>query len=114
MDQEAQRADIVLHTKVAYYTVLMQQQLVIQAEKAEQAHTKRLEQAEGLFRVGRLAMSEVTKARITLDTTVLTVATAKHDVAKAKIELAHTMGMPMDTPYELEPVLAGPAAGYPA
>lgn len=105
LDQAAQRADIILHTKVAYYTVLMQQQLLIQAEKAEQAHSKRLEQAEGLFRVGRLAISEVTKARITLDTTVLTMATAKHDVAKAKIELAHAMGMPMDTPYELEPVL---------
>jgi outer membrane protein TolC len=107
LDQEVQRADVILHTKVAYYTVLMQQQLLLQAEKAKQAHTKRLEQAEGLFRVGRLDSSEVTKARIALDTTLLTVSTAHHDVAKAKIELAHAMGMPLDAPYELEPVLVG-------
>lgn len=105
LDQAGQRADVILNTKVAYYTVLMQQQLLIQAEKAEQAHTKRLEQAEGLFRVGRLAIGEVTKARIALDTTTLTVATAEHDVALAKIELAHAMGVPMDTSYELEPML---------
>ena len=105
LDQEVQRADVVLNTKVAFYTVLMQQQLLNQAEKAKQVHAKRLEQAEGLFRVGRLTSSEVTKVRIALDTTTLTVATAKHDVAKAKIELAHVIGVPMDTPYELAPVL---------
>ena len=113
LDQAGQQADIILNTKVAYYTVLMQQQLLIQAEKTEQAHTKRLEQAEELFRVGRLAISEVTKARIALDTATLTVATAKHDVAQAKIELAHAMGVPMDTPYELEPVLVAEARDIP-
>jgi outer membrane protein len=105
-EQAVQREDVILNVKVAYYTALIQRLIQTEAQQRVGMLAKRLEQVEGLFNIGRRSRVDVTQARIDLDQGHLQFATAQHDVANARIQLAHAMGLETDLPYDLAPVLA--------
>jgi outer membrane protein len=104
-DKVANREDIILNTKVAYYTVLAQKKIVEASEKRVLENEKRLEQAEGFFKVGRISKIEVTKAKVNLGNAKLNLVTAGNNLEKAKIRLATAMGMIGNFNYELEDML---------
>jgi outer membrane protein len=104
-DNAAAREDVILNTKVAYYTVLAQRLIVEASEKTVIENEKRLEQAEGFLKVGRISKIEVTKANVNLGNAKLNLITAKNNLEMAKINLARAMGIRGDFKYELEDML---------
>jgi outer membrane protein TolC len=106
LETAIQREEIILNTKVAYYTVLAQQALVAAAAKMVQESAKRLEQAENFAQLGRILQIDVAKAKINFGNAQLHLITTQNDVAKARLQLASSMGLDGDVPYELAPVLA--------
>lgn len=104
-DEVTQREEIILHTKNAYYTVLSQQTMVAAAEKILQESQKRLEQAEGLEKVGRIPKTDVTRARIQLTEARLQLTTARNNVEKARAQLATVLGLEGALPYTVLPAL---------
>jgi outer membrane protein len=88
---------------VTYYTVLIQQLVKTEAEYRVRTLAKRLEQLERLFNIGRRSQTELTQARMNLDQVKLSIATAHHDVEKARLELAYAMGLSTALPYDLAP-----------
>jgi outer membrane protein TolC len=105
LDAATQRADIILNTKVAYYTVLAQQALMAAATKTVEESVARVEQAESLAKLGRIPQLEAAKARINLDNAQLQRSTAQNDAAKARLQLATVMGLEGDLPSEPVPRL---------
>jgi outer membrane protein TolC len=104
-DKVTNREDVILNTKVAYYTVLIQKKIVEASEKKVVESEKRLEQAEGFFKVGRISKLDITKAKVNLGNAKLNLVAAKNNLEKAKIQLATAMGMTGDFNYELEDML---------
>ncbi|MCI0454617.1 MAG: TolC family protein [Candidatus Dadabacteria bacterium] len=104
-DKKASREDIILDTKVAYYTVLTQKRIVEASEKRVIENERRLEQAEVFYKVGRISKIEVTKAKLNLGNARLNLMTAKSNLEKAKLQLSTAMGMLGDFNYELEDML---------
>jgi outer membrane protein TolC len=102
-DQAVQREDVILNVKVAYYNVLIQQLTLIEAEYRNRSLEKRLEQIASLFKLGRRSQSELTQVRMNVDQVKLNVATARHDVENARIQLAFAMGLTTALPYDLAP-----------
>jgi outer membrane protein len=100
-----QREEIILNTKVAYYTVLAQQALAAAAAKMVQESAKRLEQAENFAKLGRILQIDVAKAKINFGNAQLHLITTQNDVAKARLQLASIMGLEGDVPYKLAPIL---------
>ncbi len=104
-DKEVTREDVILNTKVAYYTALAQKRIVEAMEKMVAQNEKILEQTEGFFKVGRSSKLDVTKANVNLGNAKLNLITAKNNMETAKINLARMMGIKGDFNYELEDML---------
>jgi outer membrane protein len=104
-DREQTREDVILNTKVAYYTALAQRRIVEAMEKAVTQNEKILEQTEGFFKAGRASKIDVTKARVNLGNARLNLITAKNNLEMARIDLAKAMGIKGNFNYELEDML---------
>jgi outer membrane protein len=102
-EQAVQREDVILNVKVTYYTVLIQQLVKAEAEYRVRTLARRLEQLEHLFNIGRRSQTELTQARMNLDQVKLSIATAHHNIEKARLELAYAMGLTTALPYDLAP-----------
>src|SRR3990172_2178180 len=92
-DKVANREDVILDTKVAYYTVLAQKRIVEASEKKVIENERRLEQAEVFFKVGRISKLEVTRAKVNLGNAKLNLVTAKNNLERAKLQIATAMGI---------------------
>src|SRR3990172_8973480 len=104
-DKVANREDVILDTKIAYYTVLAQKRIVEASEKKFIENERRLEQAEGFFKVGRISKIEITKAKVNLGNAKLNLVTAKNNLERAKLQLSTAMGIIGNFNYELEDML---------
>ena len=104
-DREGTREDVILNTKVAYYSALAQRRIVEAMEKMVVQNEKILEQTEGFFKAGRKSKLDITKANVNLGNAKLNLITAKNSLETAKIDLAKAMGIKGDFNYEFEDML---------
>ncbi len=104
-DREGTREDVILNTKVAYYTALAQRRIVEAMEKMVVQNEKILEQTESFFKAGRKSKLDITKANVNLGNAKLNLITAKNSLETAKIDLARAMGIKGDFNYEFEDML---------
>ncbi len=100
-NKEVTKDDVVLNTVVSYYTVLARLHITEAHEKRVAEFEKRLEQAEGFFRAGRISQTEVTKAEVNLGNSRLELIAARNELESAKVGLLNAMGIEGEFNYEL-------------
>jgi outer membrane protein TolC len=105
LDLSADASQIVLDTKIAYYTALTEKHDFEAKRKLVESKLKRLEQLENFLQTGRATKLEVARAKVDLGNARLEMLTAQANFKKAKIELAKAMGMEGEFEYELEDML---------
>lgn len=96
-DRESAEDDIILSTIIGYYTVLSESHIALAMEKKVIESEKRLEQAEGFYKSGRVPQIDVTKAEVTLGNAKLEQIQARNNLEVAKVNLQTTMGLEDDT-----------------
>lgn len=101
-ERAATREDVILNTKVAYYTVLAERRIVEAEEKSVAENEKRLLQTKGFLRAGRVSRNEVTKAEVNLGNAKLRLINARNNLEIAKMRLAKAMGVEGDLNYEFK------------
>ena len=102
-DKDSTKNDIILSTIIGYYTVLSERHIATALEKKVIESERRLEQAEGFYKSGRIPQTEVTKAEVNLGNAKLEHIAARNNLAVAKVNLQTTMGIEDATfGYELE------------
>jgi outer membrane protein len=101
-DSIVNRDDLILRTKVAYYTVLIQTFMVGAGEKIVRENEKRLEQAESFLKVGRISKIDLAKIKIGLGNAKMNLINTKNSLEQAKVRLAIVMGIKGNLQYQLE------------
>ncbi len=102
-DRESAEDDIILNTIIGYYTVLAETHISDAMEKKVFESEKRLEQTQGFYQLGRVPLTEVTKAEVNLGNAKLEQITAANNLEVAKVNLLTTMGLEEDEfNFELE------------
>lgn len=102
-DRESTEDDIILSTIIGYYTVLSENHIALAMDKKVIEHEKRLEQAEGFYKSGRVTQIDITKAEVNLGNAKLEQIQAKNNLEVAKVNLQTTMGLEYDSfGYELD------------
>lgn len=105
-DKAGTQEDVILDTKIAYYTVLTKRHTFEAAEKRLTEQEKRLEQVENFFNLGRESKVGVTRAKVNLGNSKLNLITAKNDLEIAKLKLLKALGIEeRDFNYELVDML---------
>lgn len=104
-ERAATREDVVLNTKVAYYTALAQSRIVEAMEKAVAENEMRIEQAQGFLKADRISRIGVTKAEVNLGNAKLSLINARNNLEIARMRLATVMGVGGDLDYRLEDML---------
>ncbi|MGH7807008.1 MAG: TolC family protein, partial [Thermodesulfobacteriota bacterium] len=79
-DKTGTQEDVILNTKIAYYTVLAKRHTLDAAKKKLTEQEKRLEQIENFFNLGRESKLGVTRAKVNLGNSKLNLITAKNDL----------------------------------
>ncbi len=92
-DRESTQDDIILSTIIGYYTVLSESHIALAMEKKVIESEKRLEQAEGFYKSGRVPQIDVTKAEVSLGNAKLEQIQAKNNLEVAKVNLQTVMGL---------------------
>jgi outer membrane protein TolC len=92
-DRESTQDDIILSTIIGYYTVLSESHIALAMEKKVIETEKRLEQAEGFYKSGRVPQIDVTKAEVSLGNAQLEQIQAKNNLEVAKVNLQTVMGL---------------------
>jgi outer membrane protein TolC len=96
-DKESTEEDIILDTIIGYYTVLSERHIAFAMEKKVNESEKRLEQAEGFYKSGRVPQIEVTKAEVELGNARLEQIQARNNLEVAKVNLQTVMGLEDDS-----------------
>jgi outer membrane protein len=105
-DKAGTQEDVILNTKVSYYTVLARRHVFEAAGKKLQEQAKRLEQVENFFNLGRESKLAVTKAKVNLGNSKLNLINAENDLESAQLELLKALGVvDHDFNYELVDML---------
>ena len=105
-DKTGTQEDVILNTKIAYYTVLAERHTLDAAKKKLTEQEKRLEQIENFFNLGRESKLGVTRAKVNLGNSKLNLITAKNDLEIAKLKLLKALGIEeRDFNYELVDML---------
>ena len=92
-DKDSTKNDIILSTITGYYTILSERHIAIALEKKVIESEKRLEQAEGFYKSGRVPLTEVTKAEVNLGNAKLEQIAARNNLEIAKLNLQTVMGI---------------------
>ena len=100
------REDIVLQTKIAYYTVLSLQARLEAPDKALHEQEQRLARSEEFFKLGRLSRIDFSKARINLNTARLNRLKGQQSLQDARLQFASIVGLKEPDGYTLAPVTA--------
>lgn len=100
-DKETTTDDVILNTVVSYYTVLARGHIADANHKRVVEFEKRLEQAEGFFKAGRISRTEVTKAEVSLGNSRLELIAARNELESARVNLLNAMGIEGNFNYEL-------------
>jgi outer membrane protein len=102
------REDVILNTIESYYNVLAHQHRTDAARKRTIEFEKRLQQAEGFFRAGRVAQIDVTKAEVNLGNARLDLVAAENEYEAAKVGLLKAMGFEGEYNFTLVDTLERP------
>ncbi|MEE8044695.1 MAG: TolC family protein [Thermodesulfobacteriota bacterium] len=102
-DKDTTEDDVILTTIISYYTVLSEGHIALALEKKVIESEKRIEQAEGFLKSGRVPQIEVTKAEVNLGNAKLERIAAQNNFEIAKVNLQTIMGIEDSSfNYELE------------
>jgi len=102
-DKETAEDNLILSTIIGYYTVLSEKHIALAMEKKVIESEKRLEQAEGFYKSGRVPQIEVTKAEVNLGNAKLEQIAAQNNFEIAKVNLQTIMAIEDSSfSYELE------------
>ena len=92
-DRDSSEDDLILNTIVGYYTVLAETHISLAMEKKVLESEKRLEQTQGFHQLGRVPLTEVTKAEVNLGNAKLEQIESENKLEVAKVNLMTTMGL---------------------
>ena len=95
-DRDSSEDDLILNTIVGYYTVLAESHISLAMEKKVLESQRRLEQTEGFYKLGRVPLTEVTKAEVNLGNAKLEQIESENKFEVAKVNLMTTMGLEED------------------
>ena len=102
-DRDSNEDELILNTIVGYYTVLAENHIALAMEKKVIENEKRLEQTQGFHQLGRVPLTEVTKAEVNLGNARLEQIESKNKLEVAKVNLMTTMGLEeQELGFELE------------
>jgi len=102
-DKETAEDDIILSTTISYYTVLSEKHIALAMEKKVIESERRLEQAQGFYKSGRVPQIETTKAEVNLGNAKLEQIAAQNNFEIAKVNLQTIMAIEDSSfNYELE------------
>lgn len=102
MDLEQSAQDLIFNVRSAYYQLLLDQELVTIAEQQLANVTQRVEQAQGFYDAGTVALSEVKQAQADQAQAQLELTRAETTLELDWIELNLQMGTPGTQTYTLE------------
>ena len=105
IEKSITKEDLILETKIAYYTTLAQEHVLKATKKILALNEKRLEQIENLFNLGRRSRLDVTKAKVEVGNVKLSLITAENNLEIAKNRLSTLLGIERDFNYELQDML---------
>jgi outer membrane protein TolC len=92
-DKESAEEDIMLSTIIGYYTVLSERHIALAMDTKVIESEKRLEQAEGFYKSGRVPQIEVTKAEVNLGNARLEQIQARNNLEVAKVNFQTVLGL---------------------
>ncbi|MEM7009398.1 MAG: TolC family protein [Thermodesulfobacteriota bacterium] len=102
-DKDTAEDDLILDTIIGYYTVLSEEHIAIALEKQVVENERRLEQAQGFYKLGRVPLTEVTKVEVDLGNAKLEQIAAQNNLEVAKVNLLTIMGLEDESfTYDLE------------
>jgi outer membrane protein len=105
-DIEVQRDLIVLAVKEAYVNLLFAKRLILVNRQAVERAELNLRSARGFFEVGTRPRSDVTRAEVDLANARVDSIRARNAEQLARVALNTAMGIPINTPTEVEDILA--------
>ncbi|PYM04908.1 MAG: hypothetical protein DMD82_13060 [Candidatus Rokuibacteriota bacterium] len=105
-DVEVQRDLIVLAVKEASFNLLFAKRLITVNDEALKRAELNLRSARGFFEVGTRPKSDVTRAEVDVANARLETIRAHNAERLARVALNTGMGIPVDTPTEVEDILA--------
>lgn len=94
--------DLIMQTRISFYTVLSRRYLVQAALKKQEEFEKRLLQAQSFFDVGRITANDLTRAEVDLGNVKLDAIAAENNLESARLDLMSVMGIEGDFPYVLQ------------
>ena len=92
-DKESAEEDIILSTIIGYYTVLSERHIALAMDKKVIESEKRLEQAEGFYKSGRVPQIDVTMAEVNLGNARLEQIQARNNLEVAKVNFQTVLGL---------------------
>jgi outer membrane protein len=104
-DSLSSMASLILNAKTAYFNYLLSQKLLIVNEDAMKQANLHFDQATILFKVGKTAQIEVTKARVDVANAQVNIIHAKNTVDLAKVQMEVVVGAPLIDPLVLTDTL---------
>lgn len=96
--------DVILQTKIAYYNVLRNEELLLAAEEAMKNAEIRLKTAQALVETGISSKVDITRAEAGVSAAKQQVITAQNGVQISKSSLNDIIGYDINTPIELQKV----------
>jgi outer membrane protein len=100
-DSLSSMASLILSAKTAYFNYLLSQQLLAVNQDAMKQANLHFDQATILFKVGKTAQIEVTKARVDVANAEVNIIHAKNTVDLAKVQMDVVVGAPLKDPLVL-------------
>jgi outer membrane protein TolC len=104
-DIDLQRDIITFNVKEAYFNLLFGKRLIGVREQALQRAELNLRSARGFFEVGTRPKSDVTRAEVDVANARVEIISARNIERLARVALNAGMGIPVDTPTEIEDIL---------
>lgn len=103
-ERATSREDIILQTKIAYFTVLSLQARLEALDKALHEQEQRLARSEEFFKLGRLSRVDFSKAGINLNNARLNLLKGQQSLQDARLQFASIIGLQESDDYTLAPV----------
>lgn len=106
LDAEIQKNQVILSVKEGYFNLLLTKRLVHVNETALERAELNLKNAKGFFEVGTRPKIEVVRAEVDVANAQVSLIQARNAVSLARVALNTAMGIRVDTPTEVQDILA--------
>lgn len=105
LDAETQKDQIILAVKEGYFNLLLGKRLVAVNQEAVSRAELNLRNAKGFFEVGTRPKIEVVRAEVDVANAQVALIQARNATSLARVALNTAMGIPVNTPTEVEDIL---------